>query len=141
MAGLMALPTELLIYICECSDLKTVQRLSTTSRRFRAIWLNNSSRISDSVLKPTLPAYDDAVALAKLEANPGGHSTPVDWLPILMRHIKRATTVVVDKRDDLQSSLIFLFPIMSQTQELDAYYVVCQVVLAYDHPQLRHALF
>ena len=65
MASLLSLPNELLISVLiACSDIDTAISLADSTPHLRAIWEIYADSITKRVLQRSLPAYNEAVALA-----------------------------------------------------------------------------
>lgn len=66
--GLLTLSNELLIAILTaCPDVPTAIALTSVNRRLRSIWLEHSGIIIETLLRPTIAAFDEALRLAKGE--------------------------------------------------------------------------
>lgn len=67
MAGLTSLPHEIVILIyASCPDIPTAIRLSAVDQVRRLIWLDNCERIIKTILGSGIPAFDEALDLAKI---------------------------------------------------------------------------
>lgn len=68
MAAFLSLPNELILEVyTRTSTLKCAARLSSTNKWLRSIWLENDIRITEGILRPHIPSYEDAEELAILE--------------------------------------------------------------------------
>jgi hypothetical protein len=140
MAGLLDLPSELLVSILEaCQDMQTVIYLSMISRRLYEIWLHNLDQVAPVVLKRSIADYEDAFALAKAEADVASHSTPSAWLQVLMRHTKMADIMLHKLPKPWPKGA--QFDHRKYTSLNASYYMIRHLLLAYDQPQLQPALF
>lgn len=65
---MLSLSNELLLALfAACPDIRTALSLASADRRLRGIWLEHSDIIIEELLRPTIPAYDEAVRLARGE--------------------------------------------------------------------------
>jgi hypothetical protein len=72
MASLQNLPTELLIEILiSCPTTRSLLRLSSVSRRMRAVWLEHSNHIIVANYKQRIPHIEQAIALILTEVQCG----------------------------------------------------------------------
>lgn len=70
MSSIATLSNELLINIFLASPtVYDALRLSGTSRLFRAIFLEQETLTMEGILRPQIPAFDDAAALAMTETH------------------------------------------------------------------------
>jgi hypothetical protein len=152
MAQLMTLSNELLFLVfIAAPTIQMAARLSV-NRRLRNVWLNNNDRIITAILKPEIPAYEDAAALAMTEAcflspvssdsapdNP--RPPPYLWLPRLLRNAELASYACA-----MQNTFIQGLPegnyrlALTFTSFFTSYYMIRQLVLAYNYPRLQPAL-
>lgn len=132
MSGLLTLSPELLVQVFTASEtIRDALRLSATTRHLRAVWLEHSVQIIEGVLKPSIPAYDEAVALTVLEtrvqSSPEHDPTLRLCLPALLRNADLCASVCLGHslaREDKPSPPA-------------SYYFLRRLALAFDHHQLR----
>ena len=68
MAKLLDLSNELLIAVLAASpDILTALSLSGANWRLRGIWLEHADIIIEGIIRPNIPAYNDALVLVKGE--------------------------------------------------------------------------
>jgi hypothetical protein len=102
MAQLMTLTNELLFLVFIAAPTIQIATRLSVNRRLRNVWLNDNDRISTAILRPEIPAYEDAVALAMTEArflSPASSNSAPDnqrpppylWLPRLLRNAELAS--------------------------------------------------
>jgi len=153
MASLLRLSNELLLLIFTvCPFIQTAVRLSGVSRRLHDIWCNNEEQIITAILEPDIPAFKDTVDLAVTEARclhpalsslrPGSlRPPPYLWLRSLLRNAEFASIACTTQKEFLhrlpKDNYRFTFTFTSFSA---SYYMIRQLVLAYDHPTLQPAL-
>jgi len=153
MALLFTLSTELLILIfTACSSIKTAVHLSGVSRRLHDVWCDNEYLIITTNLKPEIPAFEDAADLAVTEArclHPAWNNSrperprppPYLWLPSLLRNAEYASIACATLNRFLQGLPQDNYHVALTFTSLPvSYYMIRQLVLAYDHAALRPAL-
>lgn len=67
MAGLLSLPVELLVKVFTSSSVRSAVILSGANRQLHAIWVEHSTYIIPSILRPKITAYENAVSLVILK--------------------------------------------------------------------------
>ncbi|CZT25180.1 uncharacterized protein RCC_10909 [Ramularia collo-cygni] len=103
MAPITAIPNELLILVfTHCPDIFTAAKLSQASKALRNVWLENVEVITREILEPEIPAYDDAMELARYES--GKEASFVQRIPRLLRNAEMARSVAKLWAADVQDS-------------------------------------
>lgn len=167
MPGLGDIPREItiLIYI-SCPDASTALQLSLINREHRLIWIDNFEHITRAILEPEIPAYDDAVELARIEtwtlkpialrsSSTGGESLTLSqileaeepqssahiWIPRLLRNAKLALAVCAecDEYERTRPPSCYRWK-MTFTSWPKSYYLIRLLVVSFHFPQLRPAL-
>ncbi|KAF2163099.1 hypothetical protein M409DRAFT_26545 [Zasmidium cellare ATCC 36951] len=154
MPTLTDLPSELLLLVFALShDIHDAVSFCRVNRRLHAIWLENADHISKAVLEESIPAYDDAVDLAKVEAR---YTTPTNelssdptttelaphlWLRLLVKYAELVSLAdILLTRMERESPRIMEWPPFEILSFPPSYYMIRKIVLSYDHPELRPAL-
>ncbi|KAM0707912.1 hypothetical protein Q7P35_004561 [Cladosporium inversicolor] len=138
MSHLLAVPPELLIQIFAASDtILDALHLSATNRLLNEVWLEHQDPIIESILKPSLPAYDEAVELAFLETrlkysmdDPPMPSLG-NCLPMLLRNADLCVSVC------LAYSLVY----KDTAPPAVSYYFLRRISLGFIHYQLGDDLY
>lgn len=139
MPHLIDLPAELLIQIFAASDaILDALHLSATNRLLNAVWLEHSKPIIESILKPTLPAYDEAVQLAYTEVQLESTESSIDSSPSL-----RECLPTLLRNADLCASVCLAYsPVCKDATLLAAsYYFLRRIGLGFIHYQLRDDIY
>lgn len=151
MPKLHDLSTELLLQVFIASpSVKTAIQPSGANKRLRDIWLQHTTFIVDGIINSTIPAADDAVALALLEVrlrNPGFCIGAADelrpplwlWIPVLERNAELCASA----HDACSVYVWYSSPERTPdyyTSSPEAYYVLCRVMLAWEFPHLRKGI-
>ena len=154
MSSITTLLNELLISIFLASPTAhDALRLSGTNRLFRAIFLDHETLIVECILRPQIPAFDDAAALAIAETtfldikgptslSPDGPLLPLRCcIPRLLRNAELASSACAESAANPYPSNYFgdgqeFLPPVPAT-----YYFIRQMVLAYNLHHRRDALY
>lgn len=141
MAGLSALPNELLLLIFTSSpSISAAIRLSEVSRSLREVWLENFKHITTAILQAEIPAYDDAVALVEYEC--GREAAPSQWTPRLLRNADMARNVCVHWEARVQKRPRDTRELLSKLSSIPAaYYTIRQLVNCYNDVQFQARLY
>jgi hypothetical protein len=153
MTTLLSLPNELIIHIyTHAPTLQAAACLSAVNRRLRSVWLENTNQIAEPILRRQIPAYDEAVDVAILEAEiyDSPHSPAKNDYPLhlyvnrLLNNASLASSATnawtVDRGTLSAESLEILHPYdLSDNSQHASYYLLRKGVLAHQHPvaQLR----
>jgi hypothetical protein len=147
MTTLLSLPNELIIHIyTHAPTLQAAACLSAVNRRLRSVWLENTNQIAEPILRRQIPAYDEAVDVAILEAEiyDSPHSPAKNDYPLhlyvnrLLNNASLASSAVTawvaDARDE---------PYPEESQAHSSYYLMRKLRFEYDHPhaELRQEIF
>ena len=153
MPGILSLSNELIISTFIASPtVHDALRLSGTSRLFRAIFIEHETVVMEGVLRPQIPAYDDASTLAIIETrlldkqvltnlSSDGHLPLRFCIPRLLRNAELAFSACGDcaswRWPEWFSRRFDPLPRSSPA----SYYFIRQPILAYDHGHLRQSLY
>jgi len=152
---ILSLSNELLVGIFLASPtVHDALRLSGTIRLLHDIFIEHETLIMEGILRPQIPAFDDAAALAVTETSfldikgptslsPDGPLLPLRYcIPRLLRNAELASSACAECAADRNSTenkygmdQDHLIPL------LESYYFIRQMVLAYDFRQLRDPLY
>ena len=139
MPHLIDLPAELLIQIFAASDaIPDALHLSATNRLLNAVWLEHSKPIIESILKPTLPAYDEAVQLAYTEVQLESTESSIDSSPSF-----RGCLPTLLRNADLCASVCLAYSPVCKDATLAAVscYFLRRIGLGFIHYQLRDDIY
>jgi hypothetical protein len=155
MPGILSLPNELIINIFLASPaVHDALRLSGASRLFRAIFIEHEILIVEGILRPQIPAFDDASTLAVTETrlldkevltnlSSNGHLPLRFCILRLLRNAELASSACADcaswKWPEWSHRRRRSDPLPRSSPA--SYYFIRQAVLAYDHGHLRHSLY
>lgn len=135
MTGLLSLSNELLIHVFGASDsIQDALNFSTVNHQLRAIWLEHRDQILESILRSSIPAYDEALETAALETQ---LQSSLDNKPPL-----RGCLSTLLRNADLCASahvacVEFLQQKGSSTPVPATYHIIRRMMLAQEFPQLR----
>lgn len=140
MAALTALPNELLLLVfTSCPSISAAVRLSEVNKSLRSVWLENIDHIAREVLKPEIPDFDDALALAKYECGEG--ATISQYLPQLLRNAEWAQNIATGWAVYVQRGAPHVQEkSKSLTSIYKSYYMLRQLVNSYTDMKLQRAL-
>lgn len=139
MPHLIDLPAELLIQVFAASDaILDALHLSATNRLLHAVWLEHSKPIVESILKPTLPAFDEAVQLAYTEVQLESTESSIDSSPSF-----RGCLPTLLQNADLCASVCLAYSSGCKDAALPAvsYYFLRRIGLEIIHYQLRDDIY
>jgi hypothetical protein len=138
MSRLLTLPPELLMQIFAASDtILDALHLSATNRFLAAIWLEHSAQIIESILKRSIPAYNEAVTLAFLETRLQSS--------IAARLSLRRCLPLISRNGDLCASVCLAYSAVCEDNDTttlpESYYLLHRIGLESLHHQLRDNLY
>jgi hypothetical protein len=139
MPHLLTMPTELLIEIFAANDtVIDALHLSATNRYLNAIWFEHSEQvIIEKILRPSLPAYDEAVRLAYLETQ---LESSVDNPPTLS--LRNCLPILLRNADLCASLYLAYSPVCKHAASpAVSYYFLRRIGLGFIHYQLRDDLY
>jgi hypothetical protein len=147
MTTLLSLPNELIIHIyTHAPTLQAAGCLSAVNRRLRSVWLENTNLIAETILRRQIPAYDEAVDVAILEAEiyDSPHSPAKNDYPLhlyvnrLLNNASLASSAVTTWMADGTDE-----PYPEESQAHSSYYLMRKLLFEYDHPnaELRQEIF
>jgi hypothetical protein len=150
---ILSLSNELLINIFLASPtVHDALQLSGTSRLFRAIFLGHETLVMDGILRPQIPAFDDAAALAITETrlldkqilaslSSDDHLPLRFCIPRLLRNAELASSACADCASWKWPEWFHRRSDPLPRSSPASYYFIQQVVLAYEYGQLRELLY
>lgn len=146
-AGLLSLSNELLIQIfTACPTVQTAMRLSSVSKRLRAVWLQHTDQIVEDIIKSTSPAAEQAIDCAMTETRlrnslgADGRPSLRLWLPNLMRDADLCASAHAACAAYVEPSNHLRKTPMKFPSSPAHWYFLRRVRLAFEYPQLRDAV-
>lgn len=159
MTDLLSLLTELIVHIlASCPDIRTTTCPASANKELHAIWLKHTYQILESIVRPQLPAYEDATEVAKLQnslldkeqstgatqVSPLKETPAVRHFNLLLRNATLASNLIepmkvaiaAQEPENYRHELDFI-------HAYDIYYFYAKLVLAYrcKDEQLKRALY
>jgi hypothetical protein len=144
----LSLSTELLLLThSSCPIIQAAALFSGTSQRLRAVWLEHGHHIVASILKPYIPAYEDAVHLTILENTWTDNSHPVNpvriylCLPRLLHNADLAASATAAWDAHLRRTRYRKrIPLRTYASKQTSYDLARKLVLARKHPESKALL-
>lgn len=142
MATLKALPNELLILVfTKCPDIRTAVRLSEVDRSLRTIWLENIAHIAKEVLEPVIPAYNNALELAKYESDKEA-SFAQAVIPRLLQNAELARSTCAEWEAHIPTVRADIQRYIAKSRYIPgSYYLIRRLVHAYSDLELQAKLY
>lgn len=142
MATLKALPNELLVLVfTKCPDIRTAMRLSEVDKSLRTIWLENIEHIAKEVLEPSIPAYNDALELAKYESDKEAPFAQA-VIPRLLQNAELARSACSEWEAHIPTVRADVQRYIAKSRYIPgSYYLIRRLVYAYSDLELQAKLY
>lgn len=156
--NLLSLPTELIVQVfTSCPTVQTATRLSSVNKEMHAIWIKHTHQILEDIIRPQIPAYEDATEIAKLQNSLLSTEQPTDATKVssvneapavrhfhlLLRNATLASNVVDSHRATLATYPKVYQLTLDFTHAHAMYYLSAKLVLAHrsQDEHLKRALY